>query len=80
MAKKYETKYIYKSRVKNGFVDESGNKLRISGEAKEAFYKYIDEKVDEALKSLVDKLPRKQRGKHKGELKRITLKLEDLEE
>ena len=61
----YETKYIYKSRVKNGFVDETGQKLRISGEAKDAFFKYVDDAVDACLKALIDKLPRKNRGENK---------------
>ncbi|GAB4320543.1 MAG: hypothetical protein Kow0069_24530 [Promethearchaeota archaeon] len=61
------------------FVGPNGEKIRIAGEVKDAVMKYLDEKVKEAVDALIAKLPTKSKGKEKGQLKRVTIKPEDLE-
>ena len=73
----YKAKYIRSSIVKELFV-EGETKIRISADAKDKVYEYLDKKVEEAVKVLIDKLPRKSKGDSKGELKRITILPEDL--
>ncbi|MHA1342076.1 MAG: hypothetical protein ACTSRZ_19810 [Promethearchaeota archaeon] len=75
----YKAKYIRTSIVKELFVHE-GTKIRISAEAKPLVFQYLDNKVEEAVKELIAKLPTKSKGEHKGELKRITILPEDLQE
>ncbi|MHA1718739.1 MAG: hypothetical protein ACTSWX_10715 [Promethearchaeota archaeon] len=72
----YTAKYIRVSKIKELFV-EGDTKIRISGEAKDKVHEYIDEAVAKAVKELIDKLPRKSKGSSKGELKRITIQVDD---
>ena len=72
----YSAKYIRVSKIKELFT-EGETKIRISGEAKDKVHQYIDEAVAVAVKDLIDKLPRKSKGTSKGELKRITIQLDD---
>ena len=74
----YSAKYIRISKIRELLV-EGDVKIRVSGEAKEDLAKYLDEALAVAAKELIDKLPRKSKGKEKGQLKRITLKPEDFE-
>lgn len=74
----YDTKYVRVSKVKDLFVEED-KKIRISGDAKDLVHEYLDNAVAEAAKELINKLPRKSKGGHKGELKRITIQAEDFE-
>ncbi len=73
----YKPKWIYANRVRTLFVEE-GQNLRIGGEAKDKVMEYLDKTVETAVKKLVATLPRRGRGLKKGELRRITLKLDDL--
>lgn len=74
----YKAKYIRVSKIKDLFV-EGEQKIRISSDAKDLVHEYLDGKVEEGVKELIDKLPRKSKGKNKGELKRITLMPKDFE-
>jgi hypothetical protein len=76
MSEAYQAKYVRISKIKELLIEEQ-TKIRISGEAKGAVAKYLDEAVEKAVKELIDKLPRKSKGDKKGELKRITINLED---
>ncbi len=38
---------------------------------------YLDNKVKEGVVELIERLPKKSKGEHKGELKRITIQDED---
>ena len=75
----YTAKYIRVSKIKELFI-EGQTKIRISGEAKDKVHEYIDLAVGAAVKELIDKLPRKSKGSSKGELKRITIQLDDFKE
>jgi len=75
----YKPKYVRSSIVKELFTYE-GTKIRMSSEAKPLVFQYLDKKVEEAVKDLIAKLPTKSKGDHKGELKRITILPEDLEQ
>jgi hypothetical protein len=74
----YQAKYVRISKIKELLIEE-GTKIRISGEAKEKVAEYLDTKVAEAVKALIDKLPRKSKGEKKGDLKRITILPEDFQ-
>jgi len=73
----YKPKWILSSKVRGLFVFED-QKVRISGDAKDKVMEYLDKAVEKGVKELIDKLPKKSKGPEKGELKRITLQLEDL--
>jgi len=75
----YTAKYIRVSKIKELFI-EGETKIRISGEAKDKVHEFIDLAVGVAVKELIDKLPRKSKGASKGELKRITIQLDDFKE
>lgn len=72
----YKAKYIRVSKIGDLF-SEGDQKIRISSDAKEKVHEYLDSKIEEGVKELIDKLPRKSKGKQKGELKRITLMPDD---
>lgn len=72
----YTAKFIRVSKIKELFI-EGNTKIRISGNAKEKVYKYLDDAIGIAVKELIDKLPRKSKGSSKGDLKRITIQEED---
>ena len=72
----YKPKYIRISKIRDLLV-EGETKIRIAGDAKDDLAEYLDKAVANAAKDLIDKLPRKSKGKEKGELKRITLKADD---
>jgi hypothetical protein len=75
----YTVKFIRSSKIKELFVvgDQS---IRISADAKDMVYEYLDNKVAEGVQEILDKLPRKSKGDSKGELKRITVFPSDFEE
>ena len=75
----YTAKYIRVSKIKE-LIIEGETKIRISVEAKDKVHEYIDIAVGGAVKELIDKLPRKSKGSSKGELKRITIQLDDFKE
>ena len=68
----YTVKYIRSSKIKELFKVGKQN-IRISADAKDKVYKYLDGKVAEGVGEILDKLPRKTKGESKGELKRITI-------
>ncbi|MBN2155970.1 MAG: hypothetical protein JW776_08005 [Candidatus Lokiarchaeota archaeon] len=74
----YTVKYIRSSKIKDLFAvgDQS---IRISAEAKDMVYEYLDNKVAQGVQEILDKLPRKTKGDSKGELKRITVFPSDFE-
>ncbi|MHA1820349.1 MAG: hypothetical protein ACTSU2_15045 [Promethearchaeota archaeon] len=72
----YKAKYVRTSIVKSLFV-EGDTKIRISADAKDKVWEYLDKKVEEGVKELINKLPRKSKGEKKGELKRITISPDD---
>jgi len=75
----YAVKFIRSSKIKELFKVNKQN-IRISAEAKDLVHKFLDEKVAEGVKEILDKLPRKTKGDSKGELKRITVFPSDFEE
>ena len=79
MSATYKAKWILSSKVRTLFEYE-GQKIRISGDAKDKVMAYLDKMVEDGVKELIDKLPKKSKGAQKGELKRITLQAEDLGE
>ena len=72
----YTAKYVRISKIRDLLV-EGDTKIRVAGEAKEKLAEYLDKAIETATKDLIDKLPRKSKGKEKGQLKRITLQTED---
>ena len=72
----YKTKYVRKTKVRDLLVEED-KKIRVSNEATDLVYKFFDKAIENAAKELIDLLPRKSKGKSKGELKRITITEED---
>ena len=72
----YDVKYVRISKVKDLLV-EGDTKIRVAGDAKDKMAEYLDQAIEKAAKELINKLPRKSKGSEKGELKRITLQLED---
>lgn len=72
----YQAKYIRISKIKDLLYDGE-DKLRISAESKSLLAEFLDNAVIEATQKLIQKLPRKSKGDHKGELSRITFKAED---
>lgn len=77
---KYSAKYVRISKLKPLFVEErngSVQKIHISKDAKEVVAKYLDDAVAKAITEIIAKLPRKEKGDNKGELKRITIQADD---
>ena len=78
----YDAKYVVKKATRDAFKTiEDGEEisLRISADAKELFYEFLDTAVLKAIDVLIeDGLPRKTRGENKGKLRRITLMPEDV--
>ena len=74
----YTAKYIRISKIRELMV-EGETKIRIAGDAKEKLAEYLDNALGEAIKEMINKLPRKSKGSSKGELKRITLQAADFE-
>ncbi len=75
----YKTKYVRSTKLRDVLIEDE-KKIRISAEAKDLVYKYFDKAVEQAAKDLIDLLPRKSKGKSKGELKRITLQEDDFKD
>lgn len=73
----YKPKWVLSSKVRTLF-EYQGQKIRISGDAKDKVMEYLDKAVEKGVLDLIDKLPKKSKGPQKGELKRITLQAEDL--
>ncbi|TFG19177.1 MAG: hypothetical protein EU530_07095 [Promethearchaeota archaeon] len=74
----YDVKYIRSSKIKDLF-KVNKQSIRISAEAKDMVYKFLDDKVKEGVDEILNKLPRKTKGDSKGELKRITIFPSDFE-
>ncbi len=74
----YDVKYIRSSKIKDLF-KVNKQSIRISAEAKDMVYKFLDDKVKEGVEEILNKLPRKTKGDSKGELKRITIFPSDFE-
>lgn len=58
------------------FFKEKG--IRVSGEAKPKIIETVNSAIETQLEGFIDKLPRYSKGEHKGEIKRKTIKLDDL--
>ncbi len=71
----YKSKFLMKSRI-----DEYFSKLGIrrAGDAKDSVLKWLDKKVEDNIQEIIDALPKKSKGKSKGELKRKTIMVEDI--
>jgi len=79
----YKAEYVRVSKVKELFKRMEGDNeisIRISKEAKSKVMEFIDTKIKEGVEELIDKLPVKSKGDKKGQLSRITIKLNDFEE
>ncbi len=74
----YQAKYVRVSKIRELLI-EGDTKIRVAGDAKEKVNEYLDLAVGAAVKELIDKLPRKSKGSSKGELKRITIQVQDFE-
>ncbi len=74
----YQAKFVRVSKIRDLLV-EGDVKIRVAGDAKEKVNEYLDKAVAAAVKDLIDKLPRKSKGSSKGELKRITIQVQDFE-
>jgi len=74
----YEAKYIRVSKIRD-LLAEGDTKIRVAGDAKDKVNEYLDKAVEAAVKDLIEKLPRKSKGTGKGELKRITIQIQDFE-
>jgi hypothetical protein len=55
------------------------HKLLLSKDAQPKFEQFIDNKINEFNKTLINQLPKKRKGEEIGELKRITLQNEDFD-
>jgi len=66
----YKSKFLMKSRV-----DEYFSKLGIrrAGDVKDGVIKWLDKQVEANIQQIIDVLPKKSKGKSKGELKRKTI-------
>lgn len=53
--------------------------IRISAEAKPKLINSLNNKIKSELDNIIDKLPKFTKGEKQGQLKRITIKLEDVE-
>lgn len=53
-------------------------KIRIPKIVYKALAQHFDQVIQDEVKKILDRIPKKQRGDSKGELKRLTLKIEDL--
>ena len=71
----YKSKFLMKSRV-----DEYFSKLGIrrAGDVKDSVIKWLDKQVEANIQQIIDVLPKKSKGKSKGELKRKTIMKEDM--
>ncbi|MBD3227862.1 MAG: hypothetical protein GF329_06710 [Candidatus Lokiarchaeota archaeon] len=68
--------YVRLTKVWDTFRDMEA---RISGEAKPKIIDLLNKTVYEKIGEIIDTLPKKSKGPNKGELKRKTIKVEDLE-
>jgi len=71
------TDYVRIKRVLDAFKEKN---IRVSAEAKVKLIEIINKKIQEIIDSIINKLPKYTRGANKGELKRKTIKLIDLED
>lgn len=73
----YKSKFLMKSRI-----DEYFSKLGIrrAGDVKDDVIKWLDKQVEANIQQIIDILPKKSKGKSKGELKRKTIMKEDMKE
>ena len=67
--------FVRATYVKNALKNEN---LRLSSNAKDALLEYLNNKVLEGIQEIKAKMPTFTKGPRKGELKRTTIKLEDL--
>jgi len=80
-AEQYKSKYVKVSSVREllvGTVKGSQIRIRISRDLIPDFSMYLDKEIESAVQKLINVIPKKQRGDSKGELKRSSLKIEDL--
>ena len=75
----YQAKYVRVSKIRELMI-EGETKIRIAGDAKEKVNEYLDKAIEAAVKELIAKLPRKSKGQSKGDLKRITIQVDDFKE
>ncbi len=67
--------YVRPTKVQAYFKEKG---IRVSGDAKPKVIELLNNSVEAALNEVIDKLPKFSKGEHKGELKRKTIKPEDL--
>ncbi len=72
----YTAKYVRVSKIRDLLI-EGEQKIRIAGDAKAKVAEFLDKAVENAVKELISKLPRKSKGDSKGELKRFTIQAQD---
>jgi hypothetical protein len=85
----YKTKYVRSSVIKRELLSlvekqpdgtEKSIKIRLKGDAVDSFYEFLDKTIQDAVKKVLDALPRKSKGAQKGLLKEVTIKKETVEE
>ena len=68
----YQVLYVRISKIRDLLV-VGETKLRLSGEARNILAYYLDLKVHEGVRDIINKLPRVSKGNRKDQLKRITI-------
>ncbi|MHC1591639.1 MAG: hypothetical protein ACXQS8_06110 [Candidatus Helarchaeales archaeon] len=72
--KQDEDQFLRKTYVKKALKREG---LRLSSEAADKFYEFLNKKVLEGIQELKARLPKFTKGPRKDQLKRTTIRLED---
>ncbi|MHA1766270.1 MAG: toll/interleukin-1 receptor domain-containing protein [Promethearchaeota archaeon] len=75
----YIAKYSRISRIKSELLFDGDIKIRLAGEAKPLFAYHMDIRIIDAIREIIDQLPRRTRGESKGQLKRITIMKRDFD-
>ena len=75
----YTAKYSRITRIKSELLFDGDTKIRLAGDAKPLFSYHIDIRVIDAIREIIDQLPRRIRGQSKGQLKRITIMKRDFD-
>lgn len=75
----YSAEFVKPSKIKKLLFDGE-QQIRVSKVGKVELMKYLDNAVVDAVKAIINKLPRKSKGENKGELSRITIMPEDFQE
>ena len=68
--------YVRVSKILQYF---KAKEIRVASEAKAKIQKIINSEIEKIINTIIEKLPTVSKGPNKGQLKRKTIKLEDLE-